>query len=117
MKHVSWFSNKFGRGHRDKVQQFMAITGANEKAAVQALKASDWHLEGAFDVFYSQPQIKTSTDSRHLEELYNRYKGEQWPSFALFLLSMQDVYRRVNILCPSAFIMKHNSTSLLTLVD
>ncbi|CAI0450532.1 unnamed protein product [Linum tenue] len=66
--------NKFGRGHRDKVQQFMAITGASEKAAVQALKASDWHLEGAFDVFYSQPQSKIHTDSRQLEELYNKYK-------------------------------------------
>ncbi|MED6157579.1 hypothetical protein PIB30_024585 [Stylosanthes scabra] len=68
--------HKLGRGHRDKLQQFMAITGANEKIALQSLKASDWHLEGAFDYFYSQPQLKTSyTDSRHLEELYNRYKG------------------------------------------
>lgn len=66
--------HKLGRGHRDKVQQFMAITGSSEKAAVQALKASDWHLEGAFDIFYSQPHIRTVTDSRHLEELYNRYK-------------------------------------------
>ncbi|KAL4365120.1 hypothetical protein AHAS_Ahas07G0074300 [Arachis hypogaea] len=67
--------HKLGRGHRDKLQQFMAITGASEKIALQSLKASDWHLEGAFDYFYSQPQLKTSyTDSRHLEELYNRYK-------------------------------------------
>ncbi|AQK56590.1 Defective in cullin neddylation protein [Zea mays] len=66
--------HKLGRGSRDKVQQFMAITGASEKAALQALKASDWHLEGAFDVFYSQPQIAVA-NTRHLEELYNRYKG------------------------------------------
>ncbi|XP_072990707.1 uncharacterized protein [Typha latifolia] len=66
--------HKLGRGHRDKVQQFMAITGASEKIAFQALKASDWHLEGAFDIFYSQPQIRAVADSRHLEELYNRYK-------------------------------------------
>ncbi|AQK56589.1 Defective in cullin neddylation protein [Zea mays] len=65
--------HKLGRGSRDKVQQFMAITGASEKAALQALKASDWHLEGAFDVFYSQPQIAVA-NTRHLEELYNRYK-------------------------------------------
>ncbi|KAK8648793.1 hypothetical protein V6N13_129536 [Hibiscus sabdariffa] len=50
--------HKLGRSQRDKVQQFMTITGASEKAALQALKASDWHLEGAFDFFYSQPQIK-----------------------------------------------------------
>ncbi|KAI0523403.1 hypothetical protein KFK09_005798 [Dendrobium nobile] len=66
--------NKLGRGHRDKVQQFMAITGTSEKVALQALKSSDWHLEGAFDIFYSQPHIRATTDSRHLEELYNRYK-------------------------------------------
>ncbi|KAK9698225.1 hypothetical protein RND81_08G089700 [Saponaria officinalis] len=66
--------SKLGRGQRDKVQQFMAITGASEKVALQTLKASDWHLEGAFDVFYSHPQIKSFMDTRHLEELYNRYK-------------------------------------------
>ncbi|XP_027171185.1 DCN1-like protein 1 [Coffea eugenioides] len=66
--------NKLGRGHRDKVHQFMTITGTSEKAAYQALKASDWHLEGAFDAFYSQPQPKSYTDARRLEDLYNRYK-------------------------------------------
>ncbi|KAG6763889.1 hypothetical protein POTOM_031335 [Populus tomentosa] len=86
--------HKLNRGNREKVQQFMSITGTrvalflffyslvikivilkcSEKVAVQALKASDWHLEGAFDAFYSQPQSRTYTDSRHLEELYNRYK-------------------------------------------
>ncbi|XP_039047480.1 DCN1-like protein 1 isoform X2 [Hibiscus syriacus] len=66
--------HKSGRSHRDKVQQFMTITGASEKAALQALKASDWHIEGAFDFFYSQPHIKSYPDTKHLEELYNRYK-------------------------------------------
>ncbi|KAK9026091.1 hypothetical protein V6N11_038939 [Hibiscus sabdariffa] len=66
--------HKLGRSQRDKVQQFMTITGASEKAALQALKASDWHLEGAFDFFYSQPQIKSYPDTKHLEDLYNRYK-------------------------------------------
>ncbi|KAL2467037.1 Defective-in-cullin neddylation protein [Abeliophyllum distichum] len=66
--------NKLGRGQRDKVQQFMTVTGTSEKVAIQALKATDWHLEGAFDVFYSQPHIKSFADTRRLEELYNRYK-------------------------------------------
>ncbi|GAA0167356.1 ubiquitin-protein ligase [Lithospermum erythrorhizon] len=66
--------NKLGRGHRDKVQQIMAITGASEKVAIQALKASDWHLEAAFELFYSQPQARSLTNTRHLEELYNKYK-------------------------------------------
>jgi len=54
---------------------FIFLPLCSEKVALQALKASDWHLEGAFDVFYSQPQIRSVTDSRHIEELYNRYKG------------------------------------------
>ncbi|XP_042479243.1 DCN1-like protein 1 [Macadamia integrifolia] len=49
--------HKLSRGHRDKVQQFIAITGTSEKVALQALKASDWHFEGAFDIFYTQPQV------------------------------------------------------------
>ncbi|KAK3042664.1 hypothetical protein RJ639_000916 [Escallonia herrerae] len=48
----------------------------SEKLCIQALKASDWHLEGAFDVFYNQPHVTTLTDSRHLVELYKKYKGK-----------------------------------------
>ncbi|XP_021864451.1 uncharacterized protein [Spinacia oleracea] len=70
--------NKLGRGHRDKLQQFMAITGVSDKVAHQALKAGDWHLEGALDVYYSQPQIKSLTDSRNLEELFNRYRDPNY---------------------------------------
>ncbi|KAK6133164.1 hypothetical protein DH2020_033102 [Rehmannia glutinosa] len=72
--------NKLGRGQRDKVQQFMSITGASEKVAIQALKSSDWQFEGAFDIFYSHPHIKSVADTRHLEELYNRYKGKSFDS-------------------------------------
>ncbi|KAG9160947.1 hypothetical protein Leryth_023541 [Lithospermum erythrorhizon] len=46
----------------------------SEKVAIQALKASDWHLEAAFELFYSQPQARSLTNTRHLEELYNKYK-------------------------------------------
>ncbi|GER48114.1 defective in cullin neddylation protein [Striga asiatica] len=66
--------NKLGRGQREKVQQFMSITGASEKIAIQALKSSEWQFEGAFDIFYSHPHVKSVADTRHLEELYNRYK-------------------------------------------
>lgn len=58
------------------VANFISRFNCSEKLALQALKSSDWHLEGAFDFFYSQPQIKSYTDTRHLEELYNRYKGK-----------------------------------------
>ncbi|KAL0900279.1 hypothetical protein Bca101_084240 [Brassica carinata] len=67
--------HKLSRSNRDKLQQFVAITGARpetvtdtvaalranvEKNALQALKASDWQLEAAFDVFYSQPQPRSN---------------------------------------------------------
>ncbi|KAF3588060.1 hypothetical protein F2Q69_00031785 [Brassica cretica] len=52
--------HKLSRSNRDKLQQFVAITGASEKNALQALKASDWQLEAAFDVFYSQPQPRSN---------------------------------------------------------
>lgn len=49
----------------------------SERDALHVLKASDWHLEGAFDIFYSQPQppVKSSIDITRIEELYDRYKG------------------------------------------
>lgn len=52
------------------------VHGYSEKVAHQALKASDWHLDGALDIFYSHPQIRGVIDSRRLEELYQRYKGK-----------------------------------------
>ncbi|KAJ7533233.1 hypothetical protein O6H91_13G038800 [Diphasiastrum complanatum] len=66
--------HKLGRGPRVKLQQFMSITGASEKAALFALHGSDWNLDGAFDLFYNQPPSRPMTDHRHLEELYTRYK-------------------------------------------
>ncbi|KAI4388021.1 hypothetical protein MLD38_000398 [Melastoma candidum] len=66
--------HKLGRGHRDKLQQFMVITGSSEKVALQALKTSDWNLEGAFDIFYSQPHVRAHTDTKRLEELFSRYR-------------------------------------------
>ncbi|TXG71360.1 hypothetical protein EZV62_006295 [Acer yangbiense] len=67
--------HKISRGNRDKLTQFIQITGASEKAAVQSLKVNDWHVEAAIDYFYSLPQVKTA-DTKHLEELYNKYKGK-----------------------------------------
>ncbi|XP_024537706.1 DCN1-like protein 2 [Selaginella moellendorffii] len=65
--------HKFGRG-RDKIQQFMSISGANEKAALAALKASDWNLDGALDIYYNQAFARPKLDPYQLEEVYSRYK-------------------------------------------
>ncbi|XP_022886416.1 DCN1-like protein 1 isoform X2 [Olea europaea var. sylvestris] len=66
--------NNLGRGRRDKVQQFMTVTGAGEKFAIQALKATDWHLEGAFNVLHRQPRIEALANIKRLDELYHQYK-------------------------------------------
>ncbi|XP_051133817.1 uncharacterized protein LOC127253319 [Andrographis paniculata] len=66
--------NKLNRAQRDKLQQFIGITGASEKNALQVFKSCDWQFEGAFDIYYNHPHIKSAADTRHLEELYNRYK-------------------------------------------
>lgn len=58
--------------------KFTSESGASfcsEKAALTALKASDWNLEGAFEVFFNQPPPRPLTDPRQLEEFYLRYKG------------------------------------------
>lgn len=65
----------------------------SEKSALQALKASDWHLEAAFDVFYSQPQPRSNADTRRLEELYNRYKGK------LLVVTLEFIKATSNIVC------------------
>ena len=74
----------------------------SEKVALQALKASDWHLEGAFDVFYSQPLVKSYADTRHVEELYKRYKGKQRNSVAF--LSLHPLLKFV---CKNILVFSH----------
>lgn len=64
----------------------------SEKNALQALKSSDWRLEAAFDVFYSQPQPRSNADTRRLEELYNRYKGK-------LLVTLEFIKATFNIIC------------------
>ncbi|KAH7331395.1 hypothetical protein KP509_20G031000 [Ceratopteris richardii] len=66
--------HKLGRSQRDKVQQFISISGASEKSALQALRASDWNVEAAFDFFYSQPPTRQTLNYAQLDELYMRYK-------------------------------------------
>ncbi|KAG5409701.1 hypothetical protein IGI04_006020 [Brassica rapa subsp. trilocularis] len=48
--------------------------------------SSDWQIEAAFDVFYSQPQPKSNGDMRRLKELFNRYKGNM-----LFLMCFMEL--------------------------
>lgn len=55
--------------------KYYKLLACSEKSALQALKASEWNLEGAFEYFYNQPPSRPAIDFRELDELYLRYKG------------------------------------------
>lgn len=85
---MSWFGRKDGASSRvtqvsklnktqkERVQQFISKTGASERSALASLKASDWNLKLAFEVFYSSssPLSYARTDTVLQEQLYQRYK-------------------------------------------
>nr|AJR16774.1 defective in cullin neddylation 1 protein [Petunia integrifolia subsp. inflata] len=66
--------NKLGFARKEKVQQFMSVTGASEKVAIQTMKTNDWHLEGALEAFYSQANVKAEQEKNRWEVLFNKYK-------------------------------------------
>jgi len=47
----------------DLQHKIFSLFGLSEVFSLQSLKASDWNLEGTFDLFYSQPQIRSIRDS------------------------------------------------------
>lgn len=65
-----------------------SLLWCSEKVAIQTLKSSDWQFEGAFDIFYSHSHVKSASDTRHLEELYNRYKGKYFELISSFYDAM-----------------------------
>ncbi|PHU00038.1 hypothetical protein BC332_29825 [Capsicum chinense] len=66
--------NKLGYARKEKVKEFMSVTGATEKIALQFMKTNDWHLEGALEKYYSQEHIKEAIEKNRWEMLFNKYK-------------------------------------------
>lgn len=71
--------------------------GCSEKFAIQALKATDWHLEGAFNVLHRQPRIEALANIKRLDELYHQYKGN------LLCLDIHATHLCLQIVCLSAY--------------
>ncbi|CAI5991344.1 unnamed protein product [Closterium sp. NIES-65] len=78
-------SSRLNRQQKEAVQQFVAITGTSDRGALAALRASEWNMELAFDLFYSSStsgqQLRAlgrsaapKVDPRQLEHLFLRYK-------------------------------------------
>lgn len=73
--------NKLKSSQKDKIRQFMLFTQSNEKTALTCLAQNEWKLDVATDKFFQSPELyisnlKTSFDKKKLEQLYNRYRGE-----------------------------------------
>lgn len=66
-------------------------------------------------MFYSQPLIKAFTDSRHLEELYSRYKGKIYIRLSLldFFSFCKLVKGSETMLTEIMIFYEHESNSLL----
>lgn len=69
--------NRLNRQQKERVQQFVAIAGTTDKVAIAALKAADWNLEIAFEVYYNSganPGPVPATNARQVDELFQRYR-------------------------------------------
>lgn len=79
---VVFVQNKLKSSQKDKVRQFMIFTQSNEKTAVTCLSQNDWKLDVATDKFFQNPELyvpnlRGALDKKKLEQLYNRYRGEE----------------------------------------
>ena len=46
-------SRSLNKQQKDKVSQFVSITGAEQRVAVECLQLGSWNVEAAIDYFYS----------------------------------------------------------------
>uniref|UniRef100_A0A6B2LFK6 Defective in cullin neddylation protein n=1 Tax=Arcella intermedia TaxID=1963864 RepID=A0A6B2LFK6_9EUKA len=62
---------------RDAVNTFISFTHSSEARAVQYLNAAKWNVEGAVDVYFSNPPPpeKTKFDENSIAKLFQNYSG------------------------------------------
>lgn len=70
--------NRSNRIQKEKIQQFIGITGASEKAAQACLQNAGWSTEAAIDNFYTSPELPAPSGRRKaIEALFDRLKDPQ----------------------------------------
>lgn len=74
-------SRSLNKQQKDKVSQFVSITGADQRVAVECLQLGSWNVEAAIDYFYSSGLSSMASlrsggrlDRDAIHKLYLRYK-------------------------------------------
>lgn len=71
---------RLSRQQRDKVAQVAQVAGSGDAAALRALEAAGWSVEGAFDVIFASQAAAPRVDTEELERLFDKYKAEHEPT-------------------------------------
>ncbi|KAG1667415.1 hypothetical protein FOA52_004832 [Chlamydomonas sp. UWO 241] len=69
--------NRLTRENKNRLQQFLAITGASEKVATECLRATQWSVEHAIDHYYASGLAAVpgaSSNIKSLDGLFDKYK-------------------------------------------
>jgi len=71
-------NKSLSRVQRDRVNQFIKVTGAPSTAAVKCLQLTDWAIEAAVDYYYgsgvSRVLLSSKIDPASLKQFFERYK-------------------------------------------
>mmetsp|Transcript_4496 Transcript_4496/g.6071 ORF Transcript_4496/g.6071 Transcript_4496/m.6071 type:complete len:252 (-) Transcript_4496:181-936(-) len=68
--------NRITSTQKQQVRQFAQIAETSEKAALEILKVTNWNLQAAVDVFFSQSRSSSDprVDTTEIDALFEKYK-------------------------------------------
>lgn len=73
-------NKSLSRVQRDRVNQFIKVTGAPSTTAVKCLQLTDWAIETAVDYYYgsgiSRVLVSSEIDPASLKQFFEQYKDE-----------------------------------------
>jgi len=69
--------NRLTKGQREKTRHFIGVADCSEKHAIEALRASDWNLQAAFEYYFNNAYLRNrkSVDTSKIEAVFLMYKG------------------------------------------